>query len=462
MEGVVKVDIDELWARMERSADALAATKAAGATAVAKEAIDPAVKKAKAKQRRRWRRWLDALATVTWAYVILKLFVFDVDARALDAVNPGLAGVLRYRFLFVLLAVAAFAWFARWKAVASLLYIAGFPFIILFWKVPFWIQRQRSWLVVVAAVHVLSNLFTEWRKRVTYSSLALLAALVILLFSAPLALCLAMVIVAVWFAWSVVRLFRVSLFGPSFLVQQHRLIESAMKREYLAGLAEPPTDLLELDDVQEYTQEQVTQFTGKVSASIGVNRALYFWAYQLQRYRQTPASIAFAALDYASLFVRAVAAFALLNWALYKVDPGQYVVTGEPGLIQMAVYAMSRLAFSDGGGITAIGDAASLLALANGAVGFVVLAAVGLSILLSLRPDRESASAARAVAELKQRARSQELAMKNNYNVDVDEGIARLARLGQDIASLADWMTRSIPTDFFDDAPDTPDDASFS
>jgi len=336
----------------------------------------------------------------------------------------------------------------KWKLVASLAYILLFPATVLLWKIPYWIQRQRSWLAVVGAAHVVSNLVTGWRQRLAMGSTAMLAGLVILLFDSPLLLYPSMIFLFCWFSWLTYRLVHQSIFGPSFLAQQNKAIAKVMNREGFREWTAPPQELLVQTD-ELYSKEQITSFSGKLTLAIGINRGLYIWAYQLQRYRRTPASLLFAILDFVGLFVRGILTFAALNWALYKMDPSEYLVTSEPSFVRMTLYAMSRLMFSDGGGVAAEGDLASLLALLNGFVGFVVFAAVGLTLVMTVRPDRESASANRAVLELKRRAQEQERLMQAHYNVGVEEAIVRLRRLGQDVTFMIEWMTRSIPPDFF-------------
>jgi hypothetical protein len=94
----------------------------------------------------RWYfRLLDAASVIVWTYVVLTLFVVNVDRKAVDAVGVD-PGLLDYK-LFAIIGIAAVLVFAFGKGVIiPVLYILLFPLVVLFWKVPAFLCTHRTQL----------------------------------------------------------------------------------------------------------------------------------------------------------------------------------------------------------------------------------------------------------------------------------------------------------------------------
>jgi len=121
----------------------------------------------------------EVVAPLAWCYVLLKLAVFDVDSAALRVIAPDYLWVLDYRF-FVLLgaAVVLFLLLGRHEFLLLAAFVAGYPFVLVFWKLPKRFYRQ--WPLIVVFLPAIGAAAARLWSTILLYSLAALAALFIL------------------------------------------------------------------------------------------------------------------------------------------------------------------------------------------------------------------------------------------------------------------------------------------
>lgn len=440
-------NIPDIWSVLERSI-AEAKTQEGSASASPKEKSKD---KANDSQRklRRTLRWLDVAGALFWIYVVLQLFAIDVTRTLLERIAPSFAWLANYRLLVVLVAlplVALFLW--RWKALLGFLYVLGFPFVVLFWKLPKFFLKRRSWMGVIVFVNALALGLRSFRYNLITKSLAVIAAFTILVSDNNVMVGVSAAVIGVLFVWSVARTVRLTLKPGWFLRYQNKVIDRIVDSPIVPNLAD--VDKVMKGEVQTLDSTQLATVTTGISISIIVNRALYFWAYQLQRYRQARLGIVFNLLTYAWLFIGSACAISLLNLALLKVDPAQFAFTTYPSNLAMFVYGVSTFALNDGGGVSPAGDMAYVLRLLAGLFGVIVLPIFAFDLLRTWTKERDDTALKETVAGLKTSARKQEDALRERVHVDVDEAIQRLQQLGQGFAGVFAYFAQSIPPDFFD------------
>ena len=102
--------------------------------------------------------WLREIAAIlAWAYVFVKLFLFDIDTYLLKLIAPGstwlLASGLRLLAIALILA-SSWVILGNKRFLLSFLYVVGYPLVILFWKVPlFIVRRWAEFLVLLPSLY---------------------------------------------------------------------------------------------------------------------------------------------------------------------------------------------------------------------------------------------------------------------------------------------------------------------
>ena len=116
----------------------------------------------------------------------------------------------------------------------------------------------------------------------------------------------------------------------------------------------------------------------------------------------------------------------------------------------MFVHGFSSLVLSDGGGVSTVGDAASIVRLIAGIFGVVFLAVVVLQITVSWRTTRDDEQLNVTVETLKKRAGKQDAYLREHVKVSTDEALNRLQKLG--LVGMAFFVSYiAVPPEFRDD-----------
>src|SRR5690606_35378977 len=108
-------------------------------------------------------------------------------------------------------------------------------------------------------------------------------------------------------------------------------------------------------------------------------------------------------LSYLWLFFGSLFGLSLLNLGLLHLAPEQYAFDHAPSNVAVMVYSMNTMAFSEGGGIQAVGDGALALQLVSNLLVPVILIGLLLNLFLTIRQERDEAAARSAIETLRRR-----------------------------------------------------------
>jgi hypothetical protein len=401
-------------------------------------------------------RWLDLLAALIWAYGLIKVFVIDLDRKLLEGIGHGAQAVLDYRiFFYVAVLVALVAALRKHRALLLLGYFLFFPLIVFVWKIPAFFIRRRSFVLFLGATHAIVNLIGGFRYHVISKGLAAFAAFFILATDSRGLIALSISYVGFLILWSYGRLFRNTFSVSTFISAQRQAINRATKSDRLRSLTAlgdeyAPTALTE------YDYSQATQVAVKISLAVTINRVLYLWAYQLDRYRrQVFPALMFNGLSFVWLFIGTICGLSLINFGLAKITTGQFTFDNSASLLAMTLFSFASLHLQEAGGVHAAGGITQAVQLSAAFLGLIVIAGFVLNVIITARRERSEGELQGLVTSLKLRAREQEAQFRAEYAVSVEEAYQRLVELRAGMAFLLASLMSSIPEDFFDAARDT-------
>ena len=119
----------------------------------------------------------ECIAGAIWAYIFVKLFVFDIDIYIIDHFAPQFRWVIDYK-AFGIAAVAAVA-LAVLRPAAFLktaLYVGAYPVVFLFWRLPkVAFARWPAIILLAPVVYRLASTFRSTFVLYTVASLSILA-----------------------------------------------------------------------------------------------------------------------------------------------------------------------------------------------------------------------------------------------------------------------------------------------
>jgi len=431
-----------IWHRLERR-PAASGNESVSQPATTTQPVQPAA------ARIPWR-FLDALGTTFWTYWALKIFIADIDRVLIAALAPSALPLLDYRAVaYLALLVLTALFLRRWFLYMA--YIAGFPLVVLFWKIPFFLMRHRSWPMFLAILQAGSVVLGDLRYNVITKSLAVIAAVFVVTTDDPIFLLPSAVCVAFLLVWSFARRLRRMFGSSSFIEVQRRTIRRLLSSQAVQAFVTLKDEYRTID-IDRYDEAQAQQVALTISYGIGLTKILDLWAYQLDRYRHrySPSAV-FALVTYAWVFIASLAALTLLNLTLLKLSPGEFAVASPRPLVAVLAYTLSTFTLGEAGGMHPVGQLAYAMQVAGALTGGFIVASLVISAVITFVRERDDTATQELVAELKDEARKQEQQFMRAYAVTPDEAYERLRQIGAAATGVIAYLVQSIPHELADE-----------
>jgi hypothetical protein len=424
----------------------------AAVVVVATNTSTPASGESVVRQSGRWAPWrwriANTLATLVWFYAVCKVFIFDVDQFLFERLWPQGGWLVTYRF-FVLIGVASVLAlvFRRWVFFAWCAYFALFPIIVVVWWIPRAIYKSRSWVVLLAALNVVTTFVLDFKFSFVTKAAALICIALVLVNPLRQLTVVAGAALLVLLATTYVRTVAIVLRPSRFVSGQQSAIDKVVGSRALAtawGLAEDLKD----PQIVKFSRDQITRFATAVSAAAVVHRFVYFWAYQLDTYRKGSMPYVFNLLSYIWLFVQTVLAFAFINLALYSGDSTAFTYTVPPSVFDFFHYTINVIV---GGSISSLqpsSDVALALSDLIRLSGPLVYVTVIATFVLSLKQSRQDDQMKESIARIKARAKQFDSEFISQYEIPIEEAVKRLGHVPGAFIRVASWLSREMPQDF--------------
>jgi xanthosine utilization system XapX-like protein len=402
--------------------------------------------KAHAERWKRQRPICDIAGVLLWAYVFVQAFVFDIDDHVIRELPAGDA-IANFKFLgFLGLLVLAVVVLSRADAIRAIAYVLLFPLVILFWRIPKLLYKTNSWVVFFSAANVVATTVMNFKASLITLGAGLFATVLILAGSSPAPLVIGMSLVAFLLLAAFYRAIRYALSPSAFLYTQSNAIERIVGSDHLTDFVNVDEELRS-DDVEQFSETQQNTFLTKLSFGVLIHRILYYWAYQLDRYRRSTAPIVFSLVAFLGLLVGVVFGLTLLNEGLYGIEHNAFSYTDPPSFFVFARYAFASLYGNEISILQASSDLANALSLVSMFLGIGILGTFLLTLFNSRR-ERQSEAAKDTIRQIKNHGAKFERLFLENYEVSVKVAMERLERLKGLFAGVAIGISNRIPDDF--------------
>jgi hypothetical protein len=396
----------------------------------------------------RWERirpFIDALASVFWIYALLKVFVFDVDRTLIEWAAPNAGWLVDFRLLLfvALLAIAAIVGRGL-SAIFCVAYVLAFPGVVVLWKIPKTLIKTRSWLTFFAVANVAVEVIGSFRYVAVAGAVWLFAAVFILATSLDAALVVASIGLLGVLAASYWRTIRFSAKPTRFLEVQSNVIERTMESDRLSGVM-TLSEELQSDEITTFDAEQQKAFTEKLANGVIAYRVLGLWAYELDQYRQSTFALLLNLGGYLWLFLQTVATLALVNYAIYKLEPSAFAYVHPPTLVTFARYVLASFGGGEIAAVQAENDLAGTVSILSTLIGAVFLVGFGITLFFSLRKGRQDEAARQTIDRIHRQEVVLETRLQGDYGVSIEEAEERLNELRYALAGIISYLSSRIP-----------------
>jgi hypothetical protein len=397
-------------------------------------------------KRRRVVRSLDAIGSLVWLAAVVKLFIGDLDRTLVSSFAPQLAWILDMRWLAVLVVVALLLILFKARTLGvAVAYVAFFPLVCLFWKIPKLLVKRRSKLLLSTMAGLVTGFVSRARFFVIALAIACLSGTLIISGESPAIIVVGMVAMLVTLLWWLTVTSIDLLHSSAFIRAQEKAIQWIFQFHLVETLVTPEQpDRLEL---KKWTFEDARKFRDTAGNAIIARRALLFWAGAVDQYRRGRAALLLNGALVLFLLVLVVIAFAFINYGVWSIDPGQFNAATTPDVWTFIYYSTVAITFGEISALSPESGLAVAAKLANGIVGGVgVLSIIG-SNLIGYRTARAESTSGGAATTLRAKATELEELSTLQFQMSLDDLQARLRAAGWTLFGIVNWLRTRTPAD---------------
>lgn len=384
----------------------------------------------------------ETIAILFWVYVLVKLFAFDIDVFLVNKLLPEFVLLLNLKF-FILIGIIASIWLVtKNKHILSWsLYVFFYPAIVLLWKLPFFIFKQKSWILAFAFINSIISFFKSIKYSFITSAFFLGSVAIVFSFSNEKLLWAATTIILGFLLVTYIHRF-VLVFKPSSIFQVHIKIFSGIRKHGVSSFA--LDESIKNLPVASLDQKQMEKWTTNLQMSVLFNRICLFAARKLRDYQNSGLNVVSYVLTILMLIVLTVFSFAAINYGLFKIDANLFSYSATPSFFTFFYYSFNNILFNS---IREIAPTMPVSQTASMMESFfaLFLVVIFVSLLLSVRSQRHAEELNEVIKGIEGQGKDMEGFIKNEYKINsIDNAMVELEKLKAGMTKFIYKITESI------------------
>ncbi|KKT64993.1 MAG: hypothetical protein UW60_C0048G0002 [Candidatus Woesebacteria bacterium GW2011_GWA2_44_33] len=384
----------------------------------------------------------EAIAAMFWVYVFLKLFIFDIDIFLANRFFPNYVWLLNFKF-FILIGTVAVIWLiTKNKHILFwLFYIFFYPAIILLWKLPFFVFKQKSWIFAFAVINAVISFFKSIKYNFITGAFFLVSLAIIFGFSNEKILWPAILLLFV--ILSTIYIYRfILVFKPSSIFQVHIKIFSGIRKHGISSFA--LDESIKNLPVQSLDQKQLEKWTSNLQTSVLFNRVCLFVSRKLRDYQNSGLNIVSYVLTILLLIVLTVFSFAVINFGLYKINGNFFSLSAASTFFTFFYYSFNNLLFNSIKEIVPTMPISQTVSMLESFFALFVVV-IFVALLLSVRSQRYAEELNEVIKGIKEQGTEMEGFIKDEYKINsIEDAMAELEKLKAGTAKFLYKITESI------------------
>lgn len=360
-------------------------------------------------------------AFLIWIYLITKLFIFDIDIYLVQKFFPEHIWIFNYKFVIIITLLTILLIILRKKFLAWFLYILFYPLIMLFWKIPYFIFKQKSWALAFAILNSIISFFKSLKYTFIVFTFFTVAATSILFFYNKALTWMALFVVLTIIITTYIRRF-VFIFKPNNIFQFYIKIFSTI-RNWGTKTDKKGVSFFALEDglksvtVIEMNETQLQSWSTKLQMSVLYNRICLFVGKKLREYQNSKLNIIYYIISLLSLIILTIFSFALIYSGLFKIDNTYFVYSNEPSFFSFIYFSFNSFIFNSISTLSAVHPISQIAWMIQTFLVFI-LGVILVALLLSVKNDRHVEELNRVIQEVENEGKEMETFIKDEYKIN--------------------------------------------
>jgi len=383
----------------------------------------------------------EIIAGIIWIFLIIKIFIYDIDVYMLSLINPKFVSILNYKF-FILITIFAIIWaiLGNKKFLTLISVIIFYPFIFLFWRIPSLFWKSKSWIGVFTTIGVLLTFFNSFKFNFFVFIFIAFSILFISSSTNIYFLIPSMIVLIVFLLYHYFKRFKYA-FQPShlFTIQTQAINKYWEKVKNGLKIAEEIKET-EFDSMSD---EQKTKWSQNLQLSIILNKVFYFLTSKLRKFQKSRLNIIYYFINILNTVFLTTIIFTFQNFALYKIDPNSFNTVPKGNIIFFFYYSFNTLFTNSINDFYPISDMARLLNSFETFFAFVLLAIL-FFLLTTIVRDKHNEEINSTITTFKDKGKDLEVFINQEFNIDIDKALVILETFKSNMLSIIYYFIKNI------------------
>lgn len=384
----------------------------------------------------------ETISVVFWLYLVMKVFVFDIDNYLFQLYLPEFIWILKYKFLILLvLLLGSLILFGGKNLLLWFIYIIFYPFILLFWEIPKKLYEMGSWNIAIAVINVFITFFRNLKYHFLISSFFIISAVLILttrnIFLVYISIFLIITLLVIIFIDRFVFIFK-----PTLIYQIHSKIVS--KSLDFAKKTWVVDNELKGLSMGEMSEGQLQKWSTNLQFVVVINKVCYFLSSKLKDYQKSNINIFFITLNVIIILIFTIFSFTLINYGLYNIHPDYYIVNVvNHKFFNFFYYSFNAIHFNSISEIIPSSNFSRLLFILEQFFAFVLIG-IFLTLFFSTKSQKESSEIDDVVEKIKEQGNQMGIFIQTEYNLSVDDAVNELEKLKAGFIKVIFYLIKNI------------------
>lgn len=384
---------------------------------------------------------LELLAFSFWLYALNKIFIFNVDNWIVATFFPNYSWALDFK-LICSLGLACIVWLCvgTRDVIVWVLYVALYPLVLLFIRLPYFIFKQQSWLLAFAVLNAVASFFKNLKYGLVFSTI-FLVGFSVALFSQTYFLYIAIIILVALVLVAYVKSF-LSALKPTIIFQIYT--------KFFKGVRKWGNASFVLDDeirtlaVEEMKPKQLDKWNANLQSSVLFNRVCLLTATRLREYQKSDWKMIPSILGLLWLIVFNVVSFSGIYFSLFKLANNLFVYSNEPTFFTFLYFSFNNLVLNSTPEFTPALMISQVAYMLQASLSFLLVVIIA-AFYVSHRAQKASSELDEVIVAVEAEATSMESFIKDEYKIPtISIAMERLKTVQYGMIQFIFWLSKGI------------------